>query len=252
MSEGFSHHEPCAACGSKDNVGVWKDGHKYCFGCGWKSGGSNIKSLRYRLTVEEQHHTNEEIDISGYTSILPKEATDWLAKYRISPQLARQWGMMWNPKTTSLAFVTRNGEGQAVLSNERYFGKGTMPKYLTYGEKTKYMSTVAPTKNSYPGLIVLVEDYISALRVGAYFYAAPLYGSTIPINMAASLGHKYKHIRVWLDRDKASEAVLEASRASQFVKGSCRSIITDEDPKAHSDDEITEIVLGSFKKAEAA
>lgn len=30
----FLHHAPCEACGSKDNVAVYNDGHSYCFGCG--------------------------------------------------------------------------------------------------------------------------------------------------------------------------------------------------------------------------
>ena len=29
-------HEPCPACGSKDNLGRYADGHAYCFGCGHK------------------------------------------------------------------------------------------------------------------------------------------------------------------------------------------------------------------------
>lgn len=30
----FIRHEPCEACGSKDNKGVYDDGHTHCFGCG--------------------------------------------------------------------------------------------------------------------------------------------------------------------------------------------------------------------------
>jgi twinkle protein len=37
MHENSSHcirHEPCPACGSRDNLGRYSDGHGYCFGCG--------------------------------------------------------------------------------------------------------------------------------------------------------------------------------------------------------------------------
>ena len=30
----FKFHAPCNACGSRDNVAVYSDGHGYCFGCG--------------------------------------------------------------------------------------------------------------------------------------------------------------------------------------------------------------------------
>lgn len=29
----YLHHEPCPQCGSTDNLGVYSDGHKFCFGC---------------------------------------------------------------------------------------------------------------------------------------------------------------------------------------------------------------------------
>ena len=29
----FVSHEPCPNCGSRDNLGVYDDGHTYCFGC---------------------------------------------------------------------------------------------------------------------------------------------------------------------------------------------------------------------------
>ena len=31
----FVRHEPCPECGPRDNLSVWSDGHKYCFGCGY-------------------------------------------------------------------------------------------------------------------------------------------------------------------------------------------------------------------------
>ena len=33
-SSGFVRHEPCPACGSRDNLARYTDGHAYCFGCG--------------------------------------------------------------------------------------------------------------------------------------------------------------------------------------------------------------------------
>jgi Zn ribbon nucleic-acid-binding protein len=56
MSE-FSHHEACPKCGSRDNVGVWKDGGKYCFGCGWgikTYKGISKKELKQQLKRKEE------------------------------------------------------------------------------------------------------------------------------------------------------------------------------------------------------
>lgn len=34
-SSEFLRHAPCPECGSKDNLGIYTDGHGYCFGCGY-------------------------------------------------------------------------------------------------------------------------------------------------------------------------------------------------------------------------
>ena len=36
MPSKYKSKEPCPECGSKDNVAVYDDGHKHCFGCGWQ------------------------------------------------------------------------------------------------------------------------------------------------------------------------------------------------------------------------
>ena len=36
MPSKYISKEPCPECNSKDNVAVYDDGHKHCFGCGWQ------------------------------------------------------------------------------------------------------------------------------------------------------------------------------------------------------------------------
>ena len=43
----FVTHIPCEVCGSRDNAGVYTDGHTYCFGCaayGQEEGSVEVKS----------------------------------------------------------------------------------------------------------------------------------------------------------------------------------------------------------------
>jgi twinkle protein len=42
----FSHHEPCSACGSRNNLARYTDGHGYCFGCGHYEPGETERSER--------------------------------------------------------------------------------------------------------------------------------------------------------------------------------------------------------------
>ena len=39
--------EPCPECQSKDNVAVYDDGHKYCFGCGWQFQPPKDKPIKF-------------------------------------------------------------------------------------------------------------------------------------------------------------------------------------------------------------
>ena len=39
----FLRHEPCPACGSKDNLGRYDDGHGYCFGCNHYESGDAVE-----------------------------------------------------------------------------------------------------------------------------------------------------------------------------------------------------------------
>ena len=39
--------EPCPECQSRDNVAVYDDGHKYCFGCGWQFQPPKDKPIKF-------------------------------------------------------------------------------------------------------------------------------------------------------------------------------------------------------------
>ena len=91
----FVRHEPCPSCGSKDNLAVYEDGGKYCFGCkytvmsdtlkeelkGNSSKGSNVKSSKRKeldmqenqpvkstkpaITEEESKRIKDETSVKG-------------------------------------------------------------------------------------------------------------------------------------------------------------------------------------------
>ena len=134
----FSHHDPCPKCGSRDNLGVWDDGHKWCFGCGfYVPPDESLDFLKRRTTMEKNNKSALDSFISSgnYVPTLPAVALDWLTKYGITKQELLHYGVCWNPHTSSLAFPLRR-EGQIAVVNERYFGDDIkQPKYKTYGHK---------------------------------------------------------------------------------------------------------------------
>ena len=47
MTSKYISKEPCPECQSKDNVAVYDDGHKYCFGCGWQFQPPKDKPIKF-------------------------------------------------------------------------------------------------------------------------------------------------------------------------------------------------------------
>jgi hypothetical protein len=239
-SSNFVHHEPCPKCGSRDNLGVWDDGHKWCFGCGfYVPPPDSIINLKRRITMENNNKNADSIiDCSLYTTKFPEKVLTWLKKYGISDIEIQHYGLMYNEATFSLVFPCRDDKG-IFLTSERYFGPDpNHPKYVTIGRKTKPFVFV--NKNVIESLI-MVEDYVSAIKVGRFATCAPLFGATIPANTLKWAVERFKKVRIWLDMDKATQSLREASKASQFCQD-VRSIITTLDPKEYTNTELVKIL----------
>ena len=133
----------------------------------------------------------------------------------------------WKSKNDIKSVRSRLQSQQAMLSDGvKYKSKGKKP-LLWYGNGD---------------ILVCVEDVISAIKVSKAnpnVTATPLLGSSIPLELTETILKRFKTVRVWLDRDKAIEAVKQARNIKQ--KGiDCEAIITPLDPKEYSTGEINE------------
>lgn len=242
----FLRHEPCPKCGSKDNLGVWDDGHKYCFGCGYvQREKDSLTSIAKQL---EGNNNNENIprDLhsDSFVSDIPGIAHSWLEKYGITPTEMQAYRLMWNTRTQSLVFPCFNPNGKLIFYQERYFGPNKdHPKYLTFGSPDIPFATINNTLYNSGG-IVLVEDFVSSFKVGRYITSGALTGSKIAPKAFKWLSGRFKQARLWLDMDKAAESLVEASKLSGAIPD-VRSIITHLDPKEYSNEVIFKTLIES-------
>ena len=58
----FLQHESCPACGSKDNLARYTDGHAYCFGCSYYEKGENDMSVTELNTNEPKSLTLDNLE----------------------------------------------------------------------------------------------------------------------------------------------------------------------------------------------
>jgi len=96
----FLRHEPCPACGSKNNLGRYSDGHGHCFGCGYYEHGKEAKAKAVQeaepdsegdafaaLTPEDHNERAGVLTVTGEVQALGKrrlrEDTCGLFNYRV-------------------------------------------------------------------------------------------------------------------------------------------------------------------------
>ena len=203
-----------------------------------------MKKKLYKHKVSENpYHADAFTETCTYK--LPKECYTWLAKYHISFKDTEQHRFFWDRDKFLMVMPIYDGE-RMVSSTGRYFGPNPdHPKYVSKGYKTGYFKLISPVTPS--PVYVLVEDMLSAIRVGKVANAIPLLGTFAPRELILNLAGKQAVLRFWLDRNKADEAIKQAARARQWVKD-CATIVTDLDPKEYSDEQIKGFISASLSQ----
>ena len=222
----FIQHTNCPKCGSRDNLAEYTNGY-YCFGCGYKKPKIDLDSIRQRLSPAPSGDSSTfELDIVQDIPIKPMQ---WLLQYGITKQDTHEYKIGWNKEQQILVLTNTPTYWQG-----RNF-KSNGPKYVSKGKKPLIFYGFGST-------LVCVEDVLSAIKVSKAnkdVCAVPLLGSNIPLELTKTILERFKIVRVWLDRDKAVEAVKMARNLKQTGIDS-DVIITPNDPKEYSTGEINE------------
>jgi hypothetical protein len=216
----FLHHESCPRCGSKDNLGVWEDGHKWCFGCKYYE--QRELSLHNVHAIPNQNTVNPRNFPEDAEYYIPTEPMKWLLKNGITYSSQKQYGIQWSPKQQLLCWKINDNCWQG-----RCFSPEAKTKYISQGKLHEFCHILGNGNN----IVVLVEDYISALRVSEHLPCMPLFGCTINLERLQELLGRFNTLIVWLDYDKLNNARSIASNASLIGFKNAWTIYTKEDPK---------------------
>ena len=218
----------CPACAengkdrSGDNLGVYSDGHSYCFSCGYSTSGT----LHGRLSNKGTQKTDKAIPPfpEDLSTNLGADAERWLLRYFPARDFPR---CLWSAQEQKLYFLLEGGPFQY-----RYFGDNKdHPKWVGYGinDNLLHITGISGVPNS----IVLVEDLISAVKVGHITPTLCLFGSNISLKRLATLKLLgYNEVIIWLDWDK-KEYAIKAAQQAQSIGLQARVIHTKLDPKEY-------------------
>lgn len=212
-----------------DNLGVYSDNHSYCYSCGWGSAGSTANKLRNMA-----HRAAKEIPAlpEDITNKLGREAYEWLLQYFEPKDFPR---CLYSSSERKLYFMLEGGAYQY-----RYFGDNKdHPKWIGYGINDSLIHIVGNVSST---SIILVEDLISAVKVGHITPTLCLFGSNISLKRLATLKLLgYNKVIIWLDWDK-KEYAIKASQQAQSIGLQSRVIHTKLDPKEYTYLEIERVL----------
>lgn len=245
-------HARCPRCASfgedtrEDNLAIYEDGHEFCFSCRYYKPPSTMSLLRSSLysfpnASLQSLSLKEPPDLSQdrFTLDLPNLPRLWLDHYGITRDEQLKHNITFDLDRNLLICPVYDGDRLVSMSG-RYFGRDqSHPRYITHHYRKDFYKLF--TASTPTPIFVLVEDFISAIKVGRQFNCIPLLGSYIPLKLVLSLIFQQPTLRIWLDRDKAQEAIKFSAMARQYIPN-CATIITEEDPKYYNDNQIKDII----------
>lgn len=238
-------HEACPKCRelgndrSGNNLGVYSDGHTYCFRCGHGS-------RRKNLTQPSNPPTTQIVLPNDITQEFPNEAKQWLEQYSLSRLDIQTHHIMWSDKWSRIIFPYFDSTGLLAWQG-RYIphGKnqielnGKAPaKWFSQGKIHEILHPINVTKD----VAILVEDIVSAIKVSKYVGAIPIFGSTISAKHFLRIKHLVHTVGIWLDPDMKAKSIKLASLAN-ILGLKTHIILSDKDPKEESN----EIIQSSTK-----
>lgn len=241
----FLKHESCPKCHSRNNLGVWSDGHKWCFGCGHYEAPTGYSYEYVRRVLLSDRKAPAPLQLPPDASFtIPEEARMWLLKYFIIKEDIVEHNIRYSEQEKALIFQVRNPTHELIFYQMRLFRPG--PKYLTKGSLGDHLPVIKMSQDYLDPVskLVIVEDYISAIRVSEWMDAMPLFGSHLNKKTATRLSHLYNDIYIWLDKDKAKEA-MKFKKEYEALFDKCNVVITDLDPKEYPSNDIYDYLVDS-------
>lgn len=231
-------HTRCPECAKHgndrtgDNLAIYSDGSEYCFSCGYYSSGSAIKRIHAPLPVPTETIYLPD-DVSPE---LPSRCRDWLGGCGLDGHDITLNTILWSEHWQRLIFPILVNDDLLAWQG-RYFGTEKKAKWITKGKIDEIVYTVGNPKAS---TLVLVEDIISAIKVGHLpdCCVMPLFGSHISTKRLLTIRRFYDmEVVIWLDHDKMIESV-KYCKSARDLGLKARTVISDKDPKKYSEQEI--------------
>ena len=247
----------CNKCGvgTNTNAMLVSHGNKaysgFCFACDNKP--YQMKGIQTLEELAEIRRLNNEPLCRGRGSILelpedftndiPVEGRLWLYSNGITEKLKKLYNIGYSKRLQRVVLPVYDSKGTLIWYQCRALLKGQRPKYLqpsldksSVVFESKHRETSKNTAE-----VVIVEDIMSAIRVGEWVRASSFLGTKATqaqINRVA----RFDKVTIWYDNDKAGKNGSRTIKQALSMVTKVREIHTELDPKAYSKQQIEEIL----------
>jgi len=202
---------------------------------------SNVLSI-FNNGVESSEQFVKDVRLPSDTSlsIIPSAGLAWLYQYGITDEEIKQFNICYSERYKRLILPVYNKNG-LIYWQGRNLGKVSKenPKYLNIrqsGAKNVYFKAYRHN-HIQSDILVIVEDILSAIKVGRHFNSLALLGSYFPLDILKEFSD-YAKIIIYLDSDKWKESIKAAKRFNQLTGKQFIVKYHEKDPKELSDEEL--------------
>lgn len=235
MSEHVQSGLSCLVCPSSDAMSEYDD-HYYCFSCKAYIKKSNYSPISYKKRNRDEIDYPEEAIFNPRK--FPLDACKWLYENRIFDHLIEEYKIFYLPDSHRVGIPTLTRQGELLnYQTRRLNDDDNSPKYLGRGSKNLFHSRF--TKTNY---CVIVEDMLSAIRVGELCSCVALCGTSLPRTKIWDIVDLFKAAIIWLDGDAPGIKAASKIEHQLSLYMPCKIIRSTEDPKTYSKKEIRGIL----------
>lgn len=234
-------------CGKDNSQLVSHDEHGYrawCFRCRIpKFESHGLRSIELIERHRKERAIQRAVAVTlpeDYTLQVPPRAAIWYYKYGISAELAAMYGIGYTPELDRVVLpVYESGDLVAVQM-----------RAVDPARKMKYLNPLGPKVSSAifesapaTGVTVVVEDILSAIKVGRVHHATSILGTNMTDQRALKIAQRNNTVLLWLDGDKAGKrGAVAAEKQLRLLGVNVVRITTADDPKTYSLEEIRSII----------
>lgn len=235
-------------CGSGGTLSIVND-HKRlwcsCFRCGFNASESKGQQTLAELArIRELNESAEKMMLSmelphDFTTTIPRHGRAWLFKAGLSESTYKLHGIGYSKTLDRVILPVFGDKGELIWYQCRALHAGQKPKYLQPARDRSHVLYRGHLQPSTDGRAIIVEDILSAIRVGKHIQTYSLLGTKITTAQAARLS-KHDRITTWLDPDSAGRKGAYRIRRTLGLLTEVDNIVTTTDPKDLTDKEILE------------